>query len=73
MISLLESWEMVFRNKKDRRKVSQRLERRSATIMRGPARYQWTHEIPNRKFEPGCRRRSRRISLTFRKVLAPGS
>ena len=70
MISLLESWEMVFREKKKRgRKVLQRLERRSAAIMTGDARYRWTHEIPKRRFEPGRMRRRRRISLTFRKVL----
>ena len=70
MISLLESWEMVFREKKKRgRKVPQRLERRSAAIMTGDARYHWTHEIPKRMYEPGRVKRGRRISLTFRKVL----
>ena len=71
MISLLESWEMVFRNPDNRRKVSQLLQRRSATIMRGAARYHWTHEIPRRLYEPGKVKRCRRISLTFRKVLEP--
>ena len=72
MISLLESWEMVFREKKKRgRKVLQRLDRRSAAIMTGDARYRWTHEIPKRRFEPGRVKRGRRISLTFRKVLVP--
>ena len=81
-ISLLESWEMVFREKKTRgRPVKQRLDHRSAAIMTGDARYRWTHEIPKRKNEPSpagqvkrSRRgveRGRRISLTFRKVLAP--
>ena len=74
-ISLLESWEMVFREKKKQgRKVTQRLDRRSAAIMTGDARYRWTHEIPKRKYEPGPAgrvERRRRISLTFRKVLAP--
>ncbi len=70
MISLLESWEIVFREKKKRgRKVLQRLERRSAAIMTGDARYDWTHEIPKRRHEPGRVKRGRRISLTFRKVL----
>ena len=69
-ISLLESWEMVFREKKTRgRTVTQRLDRRSAAIMTGDARYRWTHEIPKRKHEPGRVERRRRISLTFRKVL----
>ena len=72
MISLLESWEMMFRERKKRgRKVTQRLDRRSAAIMTGDARYRWTHEIPKRKYEPGRVERRRRISLTFRKVLAP--
>ena len=74
-ISLLESWEMVFREKKKRGdKVTQRLDRRSAAIMTGDARYRWTHEIPKRKYEPrpaGRVERRRRISLTFRRVLAP--
>ena len=72
-ISLLESWEMVFRERGDERgrKVTQRLDRRSAAIMTGDARYHWTHEIPKRKHEPGRVERRRRISLTFRKVLSP--
>ena len=71
-ISLLESWEMTFRERKKRgRKVTKRLDRRSAAIMTGDARYRWTHEIPKRKHEPGRVERRRRISLTFRKVLAP--
>lgn len=79
MISLLESWEMEFRKKRDKIKVVQRLERRSATILEGDARYKWTHEIPKRKTEPGPVKpgnkkpsriaRGRRISLTFRKVV----
>ena len=72
MISLLESWEMVFRERKrEGRKVLQKLERRSAAIMTGDARYRWTHEIPKRRYEPGRVKRERRISLTFRKVLVP--
>ena len=72
MISLLESWDMVFREKKKPKvKVIQRLDRRSAAIMTGDARYRWTHEIPKRKSEPGRVKRGRRISLTFRKVRVP--
>ena len=73
-LSLLESWEMVFR-KKYNGKVVRRLEQRSLAIMQGEARYQWTHEIPQRKSEPnegsrtGRWNRNRRLSLTFRKVL----
>ena len=83
MISLLESWEMVFRNQggRGKRKETLRLERRSATIMAKEARYQWSHEIPKRKTEPAVSspgnekkrrrvKRVRRLSLTFRKVLS---
>ena len=74
MISLLESWEMVFREKKKGgRKRDVRLGRRSAAIMTGDVRCRWTHEIPKRKYEPGRVARGRRISLTFRKVLAPAN
>lgn len=73
MISLLESWEMVFRKQSSKDKVSQMLERRSATVLRGDARYKWTHEIPRRKYEPGGLKRRRRISLTFRKVVVPSN
>ena len=72
-ISLLEAWEMNFWLGKDKRKL--RLERRSALIMQGDARYKWKHEIPKRKYEPNLPgitprrvRRVRRISLTFRRV-----
>ena len=82
MISLLESWEMIFREKfsKDKNKgkcmVKQMLERRSVAVMHGPARSRWTHEIPKRKNETNNRSqkvpRGRRLSLTFRKVIVPG-
>lgn len=74
-VSLLESWEMVFRERSEGRgrNVTLRLDRRSAAVMTGDARYRWTHEIPKRKNEPGRVARGRRISLTFRKVLAPAS
>ena len=70
-ISLLESWEMVFREKSTKRKIGQVLERRSLAIMSRDARYRWTHEIPKRKTEAGRVERGRRISLTFRKVVVP--
>ena len=79
MISLLESWEMIFRKKNNSKiKHNVMLENRSVAVMNGPARYQWTHEIPSRKSEPGPetpdgkvprKLRKRRLSLTFRKVL----
>ena len=62
---------MVFRQ--DKRKVVRKLEQPSVAIMQDEARYQWTHEIPQRKSEPnegsGRWKRDRRVSLTFRKVL----
>lgn len=66
MISLLESWEMVFRN--EGLKTSRILEQRSVAVMTGDARYRWTHEIPSRLSEPREFQRQRRISITFRKV-----
>ena len=80
MISLLETWEMVFKKRRGGDKVTHKLECRSATILTGEARYGWTHAIPKRKSEPGAVKpgnkrpsripRDRRVSLTFRKVVA---
>ncbi|MCY4210945.1 MAG: alpha-ketoglutarate-dependent dioxygenase AlkB [Gammaproteobacteria bacterium] len=73
-ISLCDSWQMIFRKKGVKgKKVERLLEQRSATVLSGPARYDWTHEIPKRKKEPlgsGKKRQDRKrcISLTFRKV-----
>ena len=75
MVSLLQTWEMVFR-KPRRDKEIVKLERRGAAILRGEARYGWTHEIPKRKSEPGPVKRIprlRRVSLTFRKVIGAAS
>ncbi len=68
MISLLESWEMIFRLGKENRKVAVLLGRRSLAVMTGDSRYKWSHEIPPRMTEPGGPRRDRRISITFRRV-----
>lgn len=69
MLSLLESWEMVFRKRgKSGKRVPKLLARRSIAVISGDARYKWTHEIPSRLTEPGGLRRQRRISVTFRKV-----
>ena len=82
MISLLETWEMEFRKPGTKAKVTRRLERRSAAVLTGEARYEWRHGLPHRKTEPpnesgnGKRRRvprGRRISLTFRKVIGARS
>ena len=70
MLSLLESWEMIFRDDRSgsANKEHKVLEQRSVTIMAGEVRYQWTHEIPSRLKEPNGLERRRRISVTFRKV-----
>lgn len=73
-VSLLETWQMEFRRTGQETRW-QVLERRSAAILTGEARYEWMHGIPQRKTEPGAIKpgrvpRGRRISLTFRKVLA---
>jgi alkylated DNA repair dioxygenase AlkB len=68
MISLLESWEMIFQKKGEGTQVAKLLEDRSVTVMSGDARYQWSHEIPARYSEPTGLRRQRRVSVTFRKV-----
>ncbi len=71
-ISLLSCCEMIFRDKDSGARSSVILEPRSALVLKNEARYRWTHEIPARKSDliEGERvLRSRRISLTFRKVL----
>ena len=64
-ISLNETWSMIFRRRNE--KYEMLLPRRSAACMNGSSRYDWTHEIPQRK-TVGKKLRGRRISLTFRKV-----
>jgi alkylated DNA repair dioxygenase AlkB len=73
-VSLLSGCEMIFRHRESRQTASVYLEPCSALIMMGPARYEWTHEIPTRRSDAidGERLpRGRRISLTFRKVIHP--
>ena len=71
-ISLLETWVMNFQRGSRGKKRPKHLERRSVAVLTGDARYEWKHEIPQRKSEPpmdgmGKRiPRCRRISLTFR-------
>ena len=75
-VSLLETWGMVFRNRDGKQKVEMSLENRSVAVLTKDARYKWTHEIPSRMYErlPDDEgqlkriKRSRRISLTFRKT-----
>lgn len=70
-ISLLSACEMVFKERGTDQRRAVVLEPRSALLIAGPARSDWTHEIPARKSDPidGQRvPRSRRLSLTFRTV-----
>jgi alkylated DNA repair dioxygenase AlkB len=71
MVSLLDSWEMIFREQRGTGRVPLVLERRSVAVLTGDARYGWSHEIPARLVEPSGTRRHRRVSLTFRKVNEP--
>lgn len=71
-LSLLSPCEMIFRDRQSDASASIILEPRSALVLKGEARYRWRHEIPARKsdlVEGGRILRSRRISLTFRKVI----
>lgn len=64
---------MAFANKTLGQSYSVILERRSLLVMSGIARYEWTHSIPARKRDVLDGRtvpRERRLSLTFRKVIA---
>jgi alkylated DNA repair dioxygenase AlkB len=44
------------------------LNKRSVLSMHGIARYKWKHGIAQRTKDPVCGKRTRRISLTFRKM-----
>lgn len=69
-ISLGSTAVMRFRKKGDPPLVFDRLlERRSAAVLSGQARFIFTHEIPSRKSDKvdGVKvERERRVSLTFR-------
>lgn len=72
-LSLLSACEMVFRELRGPAICGVLLQPRSGILLRDAGRYGWTHEIPARKSDivNGVRTaRSRRISLTFRKVIA---
>ncbi len=69
-ISLNSTAVMEFANARE--KVHILLEPCSAVILKGVARYEWTHSIPARQkdvFEGTTFPRNRRISLTFRRVI----
>ncbi len=64
---------MEFTNPATGEKINQLLEPRSLLIFSGEARYQWRHGIAARKtdkYEGHIIQRGRRISLTFRNVIA---
>ncbi|WLD97052.1 alpha-ketoglutarate-dependent dioxygenase AlkB [Agrobacterium leguminum] len=72
-ISLLSTCEMVFRELRGSVICGVLLQPRSGVLLRDAGRYGWTHEIPARKSDivNGVKTaRGRRISLTFRKVIA---
>ena len=64
---------MDFTHSSTGEKIVQRLEPRSLLIFSGEARYQWKHGIAARKsdkYDGQIIQRGRRISLTFRNVIA---
>lgn len=77
LLSLLSACEMVFRHAVTGERRSVVLEPGSLRVLKGEARYGWTHQIPARASDlvDGIKRmRGRRVSLTFRTVLrAAGS
>jgi alkylated DNA repair dioxygenase AlkB len=71
-ISLGSPCVMNFAHREEGTVVPVLLAARSVAIMTGESRYQWTHCIPGRKsdtFAGSSFQRSRRLSLTFRKVI----
>ncbi|KJF75128.1 alpha-ketoglutarate-dependent dioxygenase AlkB [Agrobacterium arsenijevicii] len=71
-ISLLSACEMIFRELHGTRSHGIVLTPRSGILLGDTGRYDWTHEIPARKSDivNGVKTaRSRRVSLTFRKVI----
>jgi len=71
-LSLGGAADMIFRHRITGERRAVRLEPRSLILLSGPARYDWTHEIPSRKSDivDGIRiPRERRISLTFRTII----
>ena len=71
-MSLGSSCVMNFQHTESKETINQILEPCSLIVMTGTARYEWRHGIPARKtdkVEGRIIKRSRRISLTFRKVI----
>ena len=72
-LSLDSSCVMEFTHVATRVKIPIVLEPRSLVVLSGDARYRWRHAIPHRKTDRhhgAIFPRSRRLSLTFRKVIA---
>lgn len=71
-LSLGSSCVMEFTNVETQEKIPVLLELRSLVTLSGDARYRWQHAIPHRKtdrYHGTIIPRSRRLSLTFRKVI----
>ncbi|WP_422364126.1 alpha-ketoglutarate-dependent dioxygenase AlkB [Pyruvatibacter mobilis] len=71
-LSLLSACTMNFEERSSGERLNTVLAPRSLLVLKGPSRYLWTHSIPARKsgMIDGQRvARSRRLSLTFRKVI----
>lgn len=71
-LSLLSSCIMDFEELGTRKKLQGRLDPKSMLVLSGPARYDWMHSIAPRVedvTEDEVISRSRRVSLTFRKVI----
>ena len=69
-LSLVEEWAMRFTHD-EHEPIEVLLGVGSIAVMTGPARFDWSHAIPPRKYDRiqgGKRRRHRRVSLTFRTV-----
>jgi alkylated DNA repair dioxygenase AlkB len=75
-VTLGSSCVMKLSAEADERREWLLLERGSLLVLAGPARYDWRHSIPTRKSDPigdQVISRGRRVSLTFRTVLLPGT
>ncbi len=63
---------MEFTHSKTKEKIALKLETRSLVVLKDEARYEWKHAIPPRKkdkYDGEQIERSRRVSVTFRKVI----
>jgi alkylated DNA repair dioxygenase AlkB len=75
-VSLGSTCVLQFAHAPTAQKVDFLIEPRSLVVMQDEARYRWTHAVPARqsdKVDGKTYLRSRRVSLTFRKVLLPAA